>query len=70
MSRNKRIKGYWLKKQEKYKEGSKAQERAGTLRLCEHVSHVKVSKEDDEYYVSYSVAKWYWEELIKNNMTL
>jgi hypothetical protein len=62
MKRN-REKGYWEKRTERFAEGAAAQERAGRLRMHEHVAHVKVSQESREYLVSYSVAKWYLEEL-------
>lgn len=66
----KREKGYWEKRTERFTMGAKAQERAGALRMHEHVSHVKVSQEEREYVVSYSVAKWYLEELRKSGCRL
>ena len=63
--KRRREKGYWEKRTERFTNGTAAQERAGSLRMHEHVAHVKVSKEGHEYVVSYSVAKWYLEELTK-----
>ena len=62
MKRN-REKGHWEKRSERFAVGAAAQERAGRLRMHEHVAHVKVSHDGQEYLVSYSVAKWYLEEL-------
>ena len=61
--KNKRVKGYWLKRKEKFQTGSDAKARAGYLRLNNHTAHVMMSKKEDQYQVNYSVAKWYWEEL-------
>ena len=61
--RNKRVKGYWLKRKEIFQTGSDAKARAGYLRLNEHTAHVVRSKKGDQYLVNYSIAKWYWEEL-------
>ncbi len=61
--KRRREKGYWEKRTERFAEGPAAQERAGRLRMHEHVAHVKVSHEGPEYLVSYSVARWYLEEL-------
>ena len=60
-----KVKDYWEKRTERFCEGPAAQERAGRLRMHEHVTHVKVHQENREYVVSYSVAKWYLEELTK-----
>lgn len=77
MSRNKREKGYWQKCKETFKTGDKAKERAGMLRIHEHVSHVLMDKKDDslnqnnfQYIVSYSVAKWYMEDLQRAGVKL
>ncbi len=61
--RRRREKNYWEKRTERFSDGAKAQTRAGTLRMHEHVMHVKVRKTKDEYEVAYSVAKWYVEAL-------
>ncbi|MCP4439014.1 MAG: hypothetical protein GY810_08740 [Aureispira sp.] len=77
MSRKKREKGYWLKKLEKFKTGATAKARAGLLRTHEHVAHVLVDKQEAKndmhgavYTVNYSVAKWYLEELERNDIKL
>jgi hypothetical protein len=77
MSKNKREKGYWLKQKESFKSGDKAKERAGMLRIHEHVSHVLMDKKEDslnlnndKYIVSYSVAKWYIEDLNRAGISL
>lgn len=61
--RSRKEKGYWQKCREAFRESAAAQSRAGALRAHEHVSHVTVDKMDDAYVVSYSVAKWYLDEL-------
>lgn len=68
--REKPQKGYWLKRTERFPEGSKARERAEILRGVEQVAHVKSGKQGDGYVVSYSVAKWYLEELEKAGLRL
>jgi len=68
--KRRREKNYWEKRTERFSDGAKAQSRAGTLRMHEHVTHVKVSKSKDEYVVAYSVAKWYVEELAKARSSL
>ncbi len=68
--KRKREKNYWEKRTERFADGATAQSRAGTLRMHEHVAHVKVIKKDYEYVVAYSVAKWYLEELAKAKATL
>jgi len=70
MPRQKRVKGYWLKKKERFSNSEKARRRAGDLRVSEHVAHVKTFKQDDSYMVTYSVAKWYLEELEKSGLSL
>lgn len=65
MSR-KRIKGYWLKKKEAFNELEKAKSRANELRINEYTAHVTVEKDPKEqncYWVKYSIAKWYFEQL-------
>jgi hypothetical protein len=62
---HKREKGYWLKRQEQYADAAKAQSRAGSLRMHDHTSHVTVRAAEEGFVVSYSVAKWYLEELEK-----
>ena len=69
MSR-KREKGYWLKRTEAYMSGQQAQERAAHLRQQEHISHVTVHGKQDTFEVSYSVAKWYAEELERFGLQL
>lgn len=68
--RRKREKGYWLKKTERFSSGAAAKARAGQLRASEHVAHVVVDQQNEEYVVSYSVAKWYVEEMKKAGITL
>jgi hypothetical protein len=68
--RQKRIKGYWLKRKEVFTSGANAKARAGSLRLNEQVAHVLVDKEETGYVVRYSVAKWYWEELQRLDLSL
>lgn len=59
-----------LKKQEDFKTGIEALKRVGLLGTYEHVDHVKVSKEEKTYFVNYSVARWFWDELQENNLKL
>ncbi len=68
--KRKRIKGYWLKRKEIFKNRVGAKNRAGVLRLNQHTSHVIVEKIEKEYQVSYSVAKWYFEEISALGMTI
>jgi hypothetical protein len=56
-------KGYWEKKTERFSNGSKAKSRAKHLRSYEHIQHVIVDKHNEDYVVTYSVAKWYIEEI-------
>jgi hypothetical protein len=63
--KHKRVKGYWLKRQERYPDALKAQSRAGSLRMHEHTSHVRVRPTKDGFEVSFSIAKWYLDELPK-----
>jgi hypothetical protein len=51
-----------MKFSEEYSDGSKAQERAKSLRANEFVSHVTVNKNSDKYIVGYSVQTIYYEE--------
>jgi hypothetical protein len=60
---SKKEKNYWQKCKERLRDRPAAQARAGALRAHAHVSHVKVEKLGDAYAVSYSVAKWYLDEL-------
>jgi len=62
--KSKREKGYWNKKTESYSKGADAKSRAENLRQYEHISHVTVTKKDDKYVVSYSIAN-FWEEETK-----
>ena len=66
----KRQKGYWVKKAETFPNLAKARSRALELRGHEHVVHVKVKKQGQEYRVGYSVAKWYLEELDRAGVEL
>jgi len=66
----KREKNYWDKRTERFADGTQAKSRAGSLRAHEHVSHVTVQRSGDEYVVSYSVAKWYAQELEKAGVQL
>lgn len=68
--KRKRIKGYWLKRKERYKTGTLAKSRAGFLRTYQHIAHVTVDKENDEYLVQYSVAKWYLEDAKRAGVTI
>jgi hypothetical protein len=66
--RRKKEKGYWEKRTEPFSDGASARSRAGSLRSHKRVTHVHVDKEGAGYVVSYSVAKWYLEELMKSRM--
>jgi len=68
--RHKRVKGFWLKRKEVFKNGADAKSRAGTLRLNQHISHVIVEKIEKEYRVNYSIAKWYFEEISALGLTI
>ena len=68
--RRKREKGYWEKRTERFADGTAAKSRAQHLRTHEHVSHVTVEKSGDEYVVTYSVAKWYLEDLDRAGIAL
>ena len=64
--KRKRVKGYWLKKKESFDILANARSRANVLRINEHTAHVTVEKDEQakgQYWVNYSVAKWYAEEL-------
>jgi hypothetical protein len=65
MIRKKKVKGYWIKKQEVFANGAEAKSRAGYLRTYAHdqVAHVTMKKVDENYIVTYSVAKWFLEQL-------
>ena len=65
MSKRQRVKNYWLKRKESFKNGKEARCRARILRNHggEHISHVQVDKEGDVYIVRYSAARWWLEEL-------
>jgi hypothetical protein len=63
-------KGYWVKRAERFSDGAQAHSRAGALRLHESVAHVQVDKEGETYVVSYSVAKWYLENMQKAGIEL
>ena len=68
--KKKKTKNYWEKRKELFANGSDAKTRAGTLRSHEHVTHVLVDRDEKGYTVSYSVARWYLEELKKSNIKL
>lgn len=69
--KRKKEKGFWDKRSEHFDTGAKANRRAAELRTHEHVAHVLVDGTEKEgYVVSYSVAKWYLEELKKAGVTL
>ncbi len=64
--KRKRIKGYWLKRKESQANLADARSRANELRINEYTAHVTVEKDEKEqslYWVKYSIAKWYAEEL-------
>ena len=69
--KKKRVKNYWAKRTERFQNMGPAKSRAIEIRGHEHTAHVKVDKiSDDEYAVSYSVARWYLEELDKAGLKL
>jgi len=68
--KKKKQKGYWEKLTEKYSKGVEAKARVAELRAHEHVSHVTVEKNGNEYIVSFSVAKWYLDELRRAGIKL
>ena len=68
--RRKREKGYWEKRTETFATGTEAKARAARLRAEENVAHVLVDRQGEDYAVSYSVAKWYLEELAKAGIRL
>ena len=68
--KKKKEKGYWKKQAQSFTDSGKAKERAATLRTHGPVAHVQVSGTDAGYRVSYSVAKWYLEELKRAKVTL
>ncbi len=71
MSRGKKKeKGYWVKRNERFTRGDHAQSRAGALRQHQHVSHVTLDRKGDHYEVSYSVAKFFMEELDRAGIKL
>lgn len=70
MARNKRVKGYWEKRKECYVSGAEARSRAETVRANEHVQHVGTTREANEYVVTFSVARWYLDELEKAGVKL
>lgn len=68
--RRKRTKGYWKKCKEVFQTGKAAKSRAGYLRTYKEIQHVVVEKEQDTYYVKYSIAKWYYEKLQELEITV
>ena len=68
--KRKKEKGYWVKRQERFSDGSRAKSRAGALRTNEHVSHVRVEERGDDHVVTYSVARWYVEEMRRAGVEL
>ena len=61
--KRKREKGYWVKRQERCPDSQTAQSRAGGLRMHDYTSDVVVRATLEGFEVSYSVAKWYLDEL-------
>lgn len=64
--KRKRVKGYWLKRKESFNVLEKAKSRANEIRINEYTAHVVVEKDtvdQTSYWVHYSIAKWYFEEL-------
>ncbi len=70
MGRRQRTKNYWSKQKEQYQDGRKARDRARFLRTYEHIEHVHVDKESEQYIVRYSVARWWLEEIKKAGIKL
>lgn len=68
--RNKKQKGYWLKKTESFTSGTEAKSRAKDLWAHEHIEHVQVDKAKGGYQVSFSIAKWYWEDMQRAGVKL
>ena len=68
--RRKREKGYWEKRMETFSTGTEAKARAARLPTDQNVAHVHLDRKGQEYVVSYSVAKWYLEELRKADIQL
>lgn len=60
--KEKKEKGYWIKRKEEFNSGEDARAKAGTLREQENIPHITMDKEREKYVVRYSVAKWYLEE--------
>ncbi|MEM1008048.1 MAG: hypothetical protein AAGJ35_03500 [Myxococcota bacterium] len=60
---NKRQKGYWSKKKERFSSGEEAKRRAVALRNNEYTVHVKVIPQEQVYLVIYSIPKWYEAQL-------
>jgi hypothetical protein len=63
----KKEKDYWVKRTEQHVSSDAAHARAAGLRMHDHTSHVQVRRNAAGYEVSFSVAKWYWEELGKEH---
>ena len=61
---------YWEKMTEQFTKGADAQSRAAQLRTHKHVSHVRVDRDRDAYVVTFSVARWYLNELRQAGGTL
>ena len=68
--KRKKQKGYWVKRTERFQDGSQAKSRAAELRQHKHISHVIVQRTSEQYEVSYAVAKFYLEELERAGLTL
>lgn len=66
----KKQKGYWIKKKETFTDGSEAKVRAKQLRGHEHIEHVQMRKVAEKYAVTFSVAKWYLEDLERAGIKL
>lgn len=59
--KNKKVKGFFIKKSESFSSGSLAKARTNTLRLNEHISHVV----RDKSKISYSIQREYYDECVK-----
>ena len=70
MKRRKSEKDYWLKRTERFCSGAAARSRAKMLRNHEHVAHVLMERDGNGYAVSYSVAKWYFDEAEKARISV
>lgn len=62
--RNKKVKDFWLKIKERYSSIDKANERMGILRTYKsnEISHVRLQKSKNEFFIEYSIARWFKNE--------